>query len=156
MICDIDEIPDPRIDYRQIKNEIYSLEMDFYYYNLNTKCNKKWYLSKIFNYQTYLNCNKTLSEIRQLKTNSIKKGGWHLSYFGNSKTIQNKIKQNAHHEFNNDIFTNVQNINNSIKNCKDLLRKGRMELFFNKIMLMDNNNLPINFNYLIHNENICN
>ena len=44
---------------KELKNndkdiEIKRIELDFYYYNLKTKCNDKWCFSKIFTYDIYL------------------------------------------------------------------------------------------------------
>jgi beta-1,4-mannosyl-glycoprotein beta-1,4-N-acetylglucosaminyltransferase len=87
IISDLDEIPDPKtlknIDFEGIR----SLEQDFYYYNLNSKMDHKWYHSKIMRY-----ANLNFSNIRLTDYESIKNGGWHLSYFGDSAFISNKIK----------------------------------------------------------------
>ena len=104
-----------------IENDIYELEMDFYYYNFENKIEDKWPLVRIFNYNTikntfYLN---NLNKIRRLNINDknkIKNSGWHLSYFGDINFIINKIKQYSHTEFNNEKYINKITMQELIKN----------------------------------------
>ena len=39
--------------------------------------------------------------------------------------IQNKIKSYAHAEFNTEIFTNLENIENKVKNNKDIFNRDQ-------------------------------
>jgi beta-1,4-mannosyl-glycoprotein beta-1,4-N-acetylglucosaminyltransferase len=131
-ITDLDEIPDPKI-LLNIKNNLISitintLELDFYYYNLNTKFISKWDKTKILSYKKYNELQKTPDDIRSMNFDVINNGGWHLSYFGDSKFIQNKLQNFSHQEFNNSNFTDLSIIEDKINNCKDLF----------------NNNPPIN------------
>lgn len=146
IISDIDEIPDPTtlfyIKYSTIKN-IFSLQMDFYYYNLNTKIVSPWMLCKILSYKKYKELNKTCNDIRKMKCNIIKPGGWHLSYFGNFDFIKNKIQNFSHQELNTKKNTNVTNIEKKIKNFEDLFdRKMKMQ----QIHINNNTYLPPLYN----------
>ena len=145
IISDLDEIPDPNTLYiiknNNLKDYIYSLEMDFYYYNLNSKLFNKWYSSKLLSYKTYNNMRKTCDEIRCNNDYIIiKNGGWHLSYFGDSKFIKNKIENFSHQEFNNNNFTNIQNIEENINNCKDIYNRDDNKIEY--ILIKDNSYLP--------------
>jgi beta-1,4-mannosyl-glycoprotein beta-1,4-N-acetylglucosaminyltransferase len=95
IISDIDEISDPNtleiIKNYNLNIEIYSLQMDFYYYNLNSKIVNKWYHSKIISYKKYKELNISCQDIREYRNYIIiDNGGWHLSYFGNVEFIKNK------------------------------------------------------------------
>jgi beta-1,4-mannosyl-glycoprotein beta-1,4-N-acetylglucosaminyltransferase len=131
IISDCDEIPDPNtlkiIKYQNIIFDHVILNQSLYYYNLNCKHysnnsnNSVWSLSKIISYECYkndYNCLPNNCRKINLNDNYIIKGGWHLSYFGNSKFIQNKVKQFAHQELNNNDNTNLDHIEQSIKQHK--------------------------------------
>lgn len=144
IITDVDEIPDPAI-LTQIKMnieiDIYSIAMDFYYYNLNTKFGWFWTFPKILSYTKYLECkesNITCNDIRKMNTKCIK-GGWHLSYFGDAAFIKNKIENFSHQEFNIDEFTDISKIKKRIENGKDLYDR---ELNITHISIKDNKYLP--------------
>ena len=150
ILSDIDEIPDPNIILKIKNNEINitinSLEMDFYYYNLTAKCKEKWVLPKVLKYK-YLD--KSINDIRNLYVNKIKKGGWHLSYFGDSNFIKNKLQNFSHQEFNINEYTDTQKINNRIKNYIDLFDRTNFNII-QKIDIKDNNYLPYEYDkYLI-------
>ena len=145
IIADLDEIPDPntllKIKQQNIKLNIIKLELDFYYYNLHSKFQQKWYHTKMINYDKFIELNISCSDIR-MRNNIpiITNGGWHLSYFGNSQFIQNKLQQFAHQEFNSDKFTNLEIIQKKIDDCTDLF--GRPWENIEKISIKDNLYLP--------------
>jgi len=143
LVSDVDEIPKPTI-LESIKNGVFkipqvlSLELDFYYYNLKCKLEEKWYKSKLVMYKYYKQ-NSSPQNIRFLDTLCITNAGWHLSYFGDSNFIKNKIQNFSHQEFNNEEFTNLEKITDRIKNSKDLFNR---ELKIYNIPLDKNTNLP--------------
>ena len=146
IISDLDEIPDPNT-LNKIKNgyisvDVNILEMDLYYYNLNTKFTEKWSHAKIISYQKYKELNKSCDEIRFISCPEISNGGWHLSYFGDKYFVQNKIRNFAHQEVNIPEFTNLENIEKNIENNKDLFNRN---LGMKKIKIEDNNYLPVDY-----------
>ena len=148
-IMDVDEIPNPKI-LTQIKTDnnlsINCLEMDFYYYNLNSKMDHKWYHSKILTFKKYIELNITCDNIRFFNCSIINNGGWHLSYFGNEEFIKNKVENFSHQEFNKIELTNKENIKNKIKNKLDLFDRSIKICYIN---IDDNTNLPPEYdNYL--------
>jgi len=150
-IMDVDEIPNPNI-LTQIKmNNILSiniLEMDFYYYNLNSKMDHKWYHSKILTFKKYIELNITCDNIRFFNCPIIHNGGWHLSYFGNETFIKNKLENFTHQEFNKIEFTDEEHIKTRIKNGQDLFDRSNKICYIN---IDDNTNLPPEYdNYLTH------
>ena len=142
IITDADEIPNPKI-LQQIKNkEILVdqniLELDFYYFNLESRMDHQWRLSKIISYKNYKELGLSCEQIRQnMSFQIIKNSGWHLSYFGDVNFIKNKIQNFSHQELNNDSFATEEKIKERMDN--------KVDNYGNKIIdikIEDNNNLP--------------
>jgi len=142
-ITDVDEIPDPntllKIKNNEIQADFSSLNMDLYYYNLNSKLGI-WDKPKIISFEKYkeLSMSMSCNDIRHRHCKSIDNGGWHLSYFGDSNFIKNKIENFSHQEYNNDLYTNIEKIDNRINNYIDLYDRGNIM----KLVKKDNNYLP--------------
>lgn len=152
IITDLDEIPDPRtlikIKNNEISVSINVLEMDLYHYNLNTIAVNKWQSARILSYEKYKELDITCNEIRFYDCASaiIKDGGWHLSYFGDSKFIKNKIENFAHQEYNVDEFKSETKMMDKINNFKNIFHdNGTLK----KILTKDNNNLPYKYELYI-------
>jgi beta-1,4-mannosyl-glycoprotein beta-1,4-N-acetylglucosaminyltransferase len=58
----------------------------------------------------------------------IMKGGGHLSYFGDSKFIQNKIQSFAEQNFNTPEITNLDNIQKHLENGDDVYGRAEHKL----------------------------
>jgi len=147
IIADVDEIPDPTtiLKIKPLNNfGIYKLEQDFYYYNLNSKRHEKWYHSKILSYDKYIELNCDVDSIRFISCDIIPNGGWHLSYFGNTKFIKNKLENFAHQEYNLKEITDEDKIASRIEKCDDLFgREGGNKMLF--IDINENSYLPPNY-----------
>jgi len=146
LISDVDEIIDPnflkKIKNREIFFDFHSLGLDFYYYNLNSKKMEEWRdYAKIISYQLFQELKLSCSNIRKSYCPVLEKAGWHLSYFGDTNYIKNKIETFSHQELNHDIFTNLNKIKERIENGKDLF--DRDNNFIQKIAIGDNTNLPV-------------
>jgi beta-1,4-mannosyl-glycoprotein beta-1,4-N-acetylglucosaminyltransferase len=152
IVSDLDEIPDPstldNIKKGDIKVHINAFEMDMYYYNLNTKFNDKWYYSKIMSYKIYKENGIKCNDCRTFNVEIIKQSGWHLSYFGDSNFIKNKIIHFSHQELNTDNFTNISKIEERVKKSGDLYdRNEKIE----RIEIKNNRYLPPEYDkYLIN------
>lgn len=148
-ITDCDEIPDPNT-LLYLKNNFFNgvvaLEQDFYYYNAESKFKYKWYHPKVCTYVKLLHVGSP-EQIRFCSCASIKNGGWHFSYFGSTELIANKIKNFAHQEFNTDEFTSSKNIEDAIKNNRDLFKREGLDL--ESISIDKNPYLPKNIKMLI-------
>jgi beta-1,4-mannosyl-glycoprotein beta-1,4-N-acetylglucosaminyltransferase len=129
IVSDLDEIPDPRvIRMCNINNvDILSLEMHLYYYNLHTKVKEKWYHAKLVSIGRLNKSKYSIDEVRFVKCNYIPNSGWHLSYFGDVKFIQNKLKNFAHQEFNTDAINDMDIISNKIKTHTNLFDDVKLE-----------------------------
>lgn len=124
-INDLDEIVDPSL-IQKIKNDEYKitwniLEMDFYYYNLTTQLDHKWWQSKAISYGYLTDAKLNCDDVRFGNyLHLIPHSGWHLSYFGSPDFISNKIKNFTHQEHNTEKETKIENIENKIKEHKHL------------------------------------
>ena len=146
IISDLDEIPDPRTLYKIKKSNIIFginiLEMDLYYYNLNTRFKSKWQLCKIISYKKYKELNISCNDIRNTNCSTISNGGWHLSYFGDKYFIQNKIQNFSHQELNTYEYTDLEKIEKKIQNSTDLYNRNNN---IERIKIEDNRYLPIDY-----------
>jgi beta-1,4-mannosyl-glycoprotein beta-1,4-N-acetylglucosaminyltransferase len=149
IISDVDEIPDPNTIYSAKMNYFhvskFILLFDMYYYNLNNRFVNKWLFVKILNYGIYkdeiYNQKKTVNDIRRSQCNVIPRGGWHLSYFGNTEFIKNKIENFSHQEYNKEQYTNPEKIKEIIEKGTDLFgRDGEVNIV--KIARKDNDYFP--------------
>ena len=134
------------------------MEQDFYYYNLHNKLKKKWRLSKVLNYETYVNkFNSTPQEVRvvldyreilkfRFNRNIIKNGGWHFSYFGGVEKIINKIENLVHTENDLDEFKNPNYLEKAIERNKDIFKSGEK---IKKIHNIDKSKLPKGIEHLM-------
>jgi beta-1,4-mannosyl-glycoprotein beta-1,4-N-acetylglucosaminyltransferase len=147
IVSDLDEIPDPstldKIKKGDIKVDINILEMDLYYFNLNTRFKDKWSGCKILSYETYNNLKLTFQDIRCFECPKILNGGWHLSYFGDNFFIRNKLENFGHQEYNNSNYTDLEKIENRLKNSSDLFDRN---IPIDKIKIEDNTYLPVDYN----------
>lgn len=130
IISDVDEIPNPDV-LRSIRTHNYSIDyvalsQDMYYYNLTVLNANKWFLAKLVSYDFYVNqLGRMPQKCRTLNANKcIERGGWHLSYFGDAHFIQNKLKQFAHQEFNDDKYTDIEEIQKKIDSKGDLFSRN--------------------------------
>jgi beta-1,4-mannosyl-glycoprotein beta-1,4-N-acetylglucosaminyltransferase len=167
VICDLDEIPNPELlnwlkkdDFSEVVNlpgggdhgeELVgkwkdggaNLEMDFYFYNLTCiYLNGKWTKPKVVFFEDFCNrYQKSPETIREHCFNTtLKKGGWHLSYFGDANFIKNKIENFAHQELNVEEFTNTEKIRKRIEDKTDLYDRKNEQ--FKYVKLEDNDFLP--------------
>jgi beta-1,4-mannosyl-glycoprotein beta-1,4-N-acetylglucosaminyltransferase len=143
VISDVDEIPDPLTLIQCEIEGVYQLEQDFYYYNIESEMDHKWYFSKIMTWEWFLQNECTCDDVRMGMFKSIPFGGWHLSYFGNSSFIANKIKNFAHQEYNTNEFTSQELIEQRIKNRVDIYDR---DIKINYINVKENVYLPPHYN----------
>jgi beta-1,4-mannosyl-glycoprotein beta-1,4-N-acetylglucosaminyltransferase len=158
IVSDADEIPDPvtlelikQSNTPQLIAEINILQMDMYYYNLNSLIVNPWPYVKFISYNYYKTIPVSLTELRYMQNlPTIQKGGWHLSYFGDSTFIKNKISAFTHQELNKEHFTNIEKIEYSIKNSFDLFDRGDENKII-KLAIKDNLYLPYKYDKYLKN-----
>lgn len=124
MISDLDEIPCKDAIDRAIRmlkyKQFVSLDTDQFYYNLGQCLVEPWPATvlSLNKYVKYINP----QQIRDGKNGIVRiaKGGWHLTYFGGTEFIKNKIENFAHREYNQDHFTNTDYIEQRVLQGEEL------------------------------------
>jgi beta-1,4-mannosyl-glycoprotein beta-1,4-N-acetylglucosaminyltransferase len=156
IITDLDEIPDPntliKIKNKEIKVDIQVLQMDLYHYNLNTIASGKWPSARILTYEKYIKLSISCNDIRFYNCPIIKNAGWHLSYFGDSNFIKNKIENFGHQEFNNAVYNNIESLTDKINNFKNIFADNGT---LRKILIEDNVNLPYKYDIYLQKYIVC-
>jgi beta-1,4-mannosyl-glycoprotein beta-1,4-N-acetylglucosaminyltransferase len=146
IVSDVDEIPDPRTLSCISNVDIHTLQMDMYYYNLNTRFHDKWNRCKILSYQKYKDLGMSFNDIRESSLGTdLPKGGWHLSYFGDAHFIQNKINHFSHQELNHRMYTDVSAIHHKIDASIDLYDRP---IQLEHVNIQENTYLPVNHTLL--------
>ena len=147
ILSDVDEIPDlNKLNTFDIKNKyaVFSQRMFNYKINLLNETENNWHGSKIClkkdlkspQWLRDLKFKKypfwRLDKLRNLQI--IKNGGWHFAYLQTAENISKKIKSFAHGEFNKPNFANLENIQNKIKEGKDIFNR---EIVYRKVEIDD-------------------
>lgn len=150
IVSDLDEIPNPKL-LSELKiigcDKMFSLNQDLYYYNLTSLVNNCWTHPKIFPYSYYKNSlNSDTNSCRLMNAPILNNGGWHLSYFGDSKFISNKIKNFAHSEYNSDEFTSEKKIEERMKRNVAAFNDN---IVLKNLPIEENQNLPPNYDFLL-------
>lgn len=144
MVSDLDEIPDPnllkRIQDGTTPISVAKLGMDLYYYNLLSKFrNLVWSHPIILTYNSFKELGLTCDQLRFHRCECIYPAGWHLSYFGDTKFITNKIQQFAHTELNRKEVTTAENIEKNVRDSSDVFHRGHEIV---KVPISENKYLP--------------
>jgi hypothetical protein len=97
IVGDCDEIPNP--DVIPTIADGAELELDFYYYNLNTRVRQGWSIGALRKSQCGVDLDP--NNIRAIGAGypKIENGGWHLSYMGGAQAITEKVQAFMHHDW---------------------------------------------------------
>jgi beta-1,4-mannosyl-glycoprotein beta-1,4-N-acetylglucosaminyltransferase len=147
MISDLDEITDPellkRVRSGELEITLQGLDHIFYYYNLNTRNKYVTDRARILTFAEYSRLDLPCHSIRELPCPILSPAGWHLSYFGDTDFIQNKIRSIA--DFGGDeTFTDPSHISSKVSSSTDLFNREHWgpEYVLEKIDVKDNSYLP--------------
>lgn len=136
IISDLDEIPNPR-KIKKYKNhpgvKVFIQKMYCYYLNFIDIKSPIWgnISSKMLSFSEFKDVGSEAQKVRFLKGKIVLNGGWHFSYLGGANKISQKIKSFSHEEYNDDIFTNQENISEKIKKGFDLYSKKKFIRYVN-------------------------
>ena len=134
-VCDVDEIIDRKavrsiaksLATKGCANGAYALPQDFYYYNPEMLVNEEWTMARAATYEAVLE--RSPQGLRMTGFDKWpEKSGWHLSYFGSPEFIQNKIKNFAHAEFNQEGITDIDAIKERLSGGGDVLGRQHFKL----------------------------
>lgn len=125
------------------KNKVFKQKLSYYFLNCFETSGHDWFGTRMFSYKDMLTY-PSIYFPRYSKTDVIiTDGGWHFSYMGGIKKIQQKMISMAHQEFNNDNYNTKEKILRAIADRHDFLGHGY------KFKIKDIDNLP---NYVIENK----
>ena len=124
----VDEIPNPKKikEYAKKPGKIKTFVMNLSYYYLNFMKTGKpnWEGTRMFLYKEIPSF-QSIYFTRYFPTDVyIANGGWHFSYIGGVKRIQQKLASMAHQEFNNEKFNTPEKIQKAIIQGKDFFELG--------------------------------
>jgi beta-1,4-mannosyl-glycoprotein beta-1,4-N-acetylglucosaminyltransferase len=151
LISDVDEIFDPEviknIETHLGQNPYVSLNMDIYYYNIETKLDINWTHPKAARFSYIMQGIPT--RLRNGPPGTIvPNAGWHLSYFGDPKMIINKLKNFAHDELSELYSTSdEERVANVVKNGQDIA--GRPDVPLVHVLTENNPRLPPNYQTIL-------
>lgn len=160
IISDVDEIPNKKklqdLCKRVVQDPVSifaSLLMDMYYYTLNCKI-EVWGYTRVLTYDLFCSVfNKDAQVARmlpptlksQVPYQDIEDAGWHLSYFGNSDFIQNKLNHFGHQEFNTPELNNKEVLSKCIEYNFNFVTRKQIPF----LALTENPNLPTDLQLLL-------
>lgn len=123
IFTDVDEIPSA--ESARIACEIGSpISLNLDHYNYNFRYLKPHWECGIISQLGYIHD----AEIRNHRSGSYNVGGWHLSYFGNAKHIQQKLQAYSHTEFDIPKYTDLDVLQNRIDNNIDIIDRPPVEI----------------------------
>lgn len=138
ILSDADEIVGADV-LKQYKPEmgLVAVQMPLFYYKLDWKVQQPWLKPRIFTWG--MKQDKNMQWFRgegDYRYSTILHGGWHFSFLGDKDSIKQKIQSYGHEEFNNDTYTNDQNIEEAITLGRDIF--GRNDMKFEKVVIDGN------------------
>lgn len=125
VIGDVDEIPNPEAikkskDLPGIK-VLKQKQYNFYLNYINSN-EPDWLRgSRVLFYKDF---DKTADEVRNTQGQVIENGGWHFTFLGGIKAVQNKIRSFSHQEYNNDYYMNENRLQKLIQDGVDIFERG--------------------------------
>jgi len=151
MLSDADEIPRKELiqHLRQNglpENNLALARCDNFYYNFFTYENSTWGGTVFTNVETASKTDADFLRGRSYEFPFFDNAGWHFTFFGGIKQIQDKLNSYAHQEFNNDEVNNQQSIQDAVKNQTDILNRTHENKKFHRYNFI---NFPEDFRNLI-------
>jgi len=138
-ISDLDEIPSREaiIFAKNSKKRLfmpfrnYTIEHQLFYYKLDYQVQPPTRGTVITTVGTMRGLSPQTLRNRRSRLPLLPRGGWHLSYFGDSHFIANKIESFAHQEFNRDDIKDHDYIARCVENGLDLF--GREDISLTRV-----------------------
>jgi hypothetical protein len=128
MLSDVDEIPRKELIQHLKQNSLPENKLalarcDNFYYNFFTYENNTWGGTVFTDVETASKTTTDFLRGHSYEFPFFENAGWHFTFFGGIKQIQDKLNSYAHQEFNNDEVNNQQSIQNAVQNKKDVLNR---------------------------------
>jgi glycosyltransferase involved in cell wall biosynthesis len=137
MLSDADEIPRKEL-IQHIKqnglpeNKLALARCDNFYYNFFTYENSTWGGTVFTDVETASKTDADFLRGRSYEFPFFENAGWHFTFFGGIKQIQDKLNSYAHQEFNIDEVNNQQSIQDAVENQTDVLNRKHENKKFHK------------------------
>lgn len=133
MVGDLDEIVNPEI-FQTISLETQksmSLLFSNYFFNCENVKHDRWWKGTVACSGAYFKAH----DPQHLRDNrnefeSIPKAGWHFSYLGGVKAIQQKLSSFSHTEYNKPEFLDAKHIEKALSQGKDVLKRKHVKYKF--------------------------
>lgn len=141
LIGDLDEIPKAEkvSEWKDRPGSLKIFEQILCYYFLNCVeyANPPWQGTRMILYKNLLGLRSTwIAKFSKVDV-VIPQGGWHFSYMGGVKKIQQKIAAQAHQEYNNEHYNTPEKIAKAMLEKKDIYNHG------NKFKIASEDLLPL-------------
>ncbi len=125
---DLDEIPKSEkiADWKDKPGNLKVFEQTLFYYFINNAEYSKgpWFGTHMTTYKHLLKLGSTWVAKYTKADVTIPNGGWHFSYMGGVKKIQDKISNMTHQEFNLDKYNSPERIQRAIIDGRDIVDLG--------------------------------
>lgn len=118
------------------KHKAFAQNLTYYYLNYFTYDNEPWLGTRLFKYGDLLSYKSPYVARFSPEDIQIPNGGWHFSYIGGVKRIQEKIASFSHQEFNNPDYNTEEKILIAMHEGKDIFKRGL------KFRFVDHERLP--------------
>ena len=151
MLSDMDEIPRKEL-IQHLKqnglpeNNLALARCDNFYYNFFTYENSTWGGTVFTNVETASKTDADFLRGRSYEFPFFENAGWHFTFFGGIKQIQDKLNSYAHQEFNNDKINDEKNIQDAVQSQTDILNRTHENKKFRRYSFT---NFPEDFRNLI-------
>lgn len=123
LISSTDEIPRPEkvLEYKATDG-VKGFMQRLYYYYMNCQCLDPWLGTRMLSYDTLVKRGGRAGDIqlRQAPDVLIPDGGWHFSYMGGVRAIQDKLETYAHQEYNTEKYKDASRIAEYMDAGRDL------------------------------------
>jgi beta-1,4-mannosyl-glycoprotein beta-1,4-N-acetylglucosaminyltransferase len=153
LISDLDEIFNPsflkRVRSGEVPISYTGVTMDLYYYNLNSFVHPVWKAARLITYAYFKMLQRTPTELRLNKSDDVnginQHGGWHLSFFGDTAFIRNKLENFAHQEHNKPEYTNEERIDTRVRERRFLVDDATLNAQISYVPVPGDRPLPPNY-----------
>lgn len=130
LVSCVDEIPKPEriLQWKDnpAKHKVFLQNFSYYYLNcFDITTDGRWDGTRMFSYKNLMTYPSPYVARFTKPDLLIPDGGWHFSYMGGIKRMQEKLSTLAHQEYNNDKFNTAEHIRLSFLERKDFLDHGR-------------------------------
>lgn len=127
LISNLDEIPNPEkiMEWKDKNGKLKVFEQQFFYYFLNfASTNHKWLGTKMLEFREFRKYLDAYVVRHSPNDTVIEDGGWHFSYMGGIKRVQDKMATGSHQEYNNDNYNTKEKIILSMIQGRDVFGHG--------------------------------